>query len=350
MANIEILNPNDYIIHFGLDHLEVYWTFKYESEYFDMFDFDNSNYWELNEYKFTKNEVPKYKYKIIFTKGDYSLFAYYKWRPKDDKQPVWTRDYIVVYSTAFRLMEYEEIAYFLEYYFKLNHCRRFDICIDLKMDIDTILSDFNEYKTWREYKKSWFIETKYIWEVKDSLNKRQLIRVYNKKKDILVKRKTKLYEDYLNLDNVTRIELEVRQELAKNKYYQDLFDDNLLIWIFKNYLYKHTKIFDCIDWERITLYRKIIKPSKELSQTLFYKNYRKSVFVWHAKTIFEMWFCPVKILIWEQLIQPTTKKILFEEIVDSIEENERKLKSEIIGKICRRKNKKWLSSNEGNYG
>jgi len=56
-----------------------------------------------------KTEVYKYKYKIIFNKDDYSYFAYYKGLPKSEKQPVATRDYIVVYSTAFKLLEYEEI-------------------------------------------------------------------------------------------------------------------------------------------------------------------------------------------------------------------------------------------------
>lgn len=343
-------NPNDKMIHFWLDHLEVYWTFKFEEKYFDLLDFDNSNYWELDEYKFTKNEVTKFKYKIIFSKDDYSLFAYYKWKPKSEKQPVWTRDYIVVYSTAFKLMEYEEIAYFLEYYFDLKHCRRFDICIDLKIDIENVLNYFNDYDTWREYKKSWFIETRYMWEVKNSQNKRQIIRIYDKKKDILVKRKTLLYENYLNLNYVTRIELEIRQELAKNIYYQDLFDDLLLIWIFKNYLYKYTKIFDCIDWDKITLYRKKAKLNKELPQSLYYKNYRKSVFIWHAKTIYEMWFCPVKILIWKQLIQDSTKKILWEEIIDKLESIERRIKSDALYSIKeRKKKKKKLSSNQSNY-
>lgn len=345
MTKDKNFNIQNDIIHFWLDHLEVYGTFKKEAEYFDNLDFDNSNYWEFEEYNFTKNEAPKYKYKINFTKNNYTLFAYYKWIPRWWNQNIDTKDYITVYSTAFKLMEYEEIAYFIEAYFDLKHCRRFDICIDLKVDIMKVLKYFDEYKTWREYKKSWSIETKYYWEVREYLNKRHIIRVYNKMKDILDKKKTKLYEAYLNLDNVTRIELEIRQELAKNRYYQDLFDDSLLIWIFKNYLYKHTKIFDFIDWDRVTLYRKVIKPNKELSQTLYYKNFKKKVFIWHAKTIYNMWFCPVKILIWEQLIQPRTKKVLWEEIVDRLYDIEIKIKSDALKNFKKRK----LSSNQNNY-
>jgi hypothetical protein len=61
------------------------------------------------------------------------------------------------------------------------------------------------------------------------LNKRQLIRIYDKFKDIVVKKKLKLYEDYLIEKNITRIELEVRQELAKNINYQEVFNDSLLV-------------------------------------------------------------------------------------------------------------------------
>jgi hypothetical protein len=346
MTTNKIFDIQNEIIHFGLDHLEIYWTFKKESEYFDLLDFDNSNYCEFEDYTITKNEVPRYKYKIIFTSNDCTPFAYYKWRPKwEGSQNVDSKDYIVIYSTAFKLMEYEEICYFLEVNFDLLHCRRFDICIDLKTDINTILNYFGEYKTWREFKKSWETETRYIWEVRNYLNKRQIIRIYNKKKDLLIKRKTKLYEDYLDIDNVTRIELEVRQELARTKYYKNLFDNTLLIWIFKNYLYKHTKIFECIDWDKVKLpCRKKTILNDELLQDYYYKNYRKIILLWHARTIYKMWFCPVRILIWENLIQNNTKKFIWEEIINRLYNLEKSLKD----KSVLIKDKK-LSSNQNNY-
>jgi len=340
----KILNIENEIIHFWLDHLEVYWIFKGEV-LFDTLDFDNSNYSELDEYKITKNEVPRYKYKIIFTKDNYSLFAYYKWIPRSEKQPVWTKDYITIYSTAFKLMEYEEILWFLDFYLKLKHCRRFDICIDLKININELTKYFNDYKTWRDYKKSWNLETRYIWEVKNSKNKRQLIRIYNKIEDILVKKKLKLYEDYLIEKNITRVELEVRQELAKNVSYKEVFNNNLLVWIFKNYLIKHTKIFDKIKTDKITLFRPSIKLDPETFQSLFYKTKRKSIFIWHARTIFNMWFCPVRVLIWEWYIQPKTEKILWWDLISNILKKEIKLKRQAILNSYRRKDYQASISN-----
>jgi len=338
-------NIENDIFHFWLDHLEVYGIFKYESELFDKLDFDNSNYWELEDYTFTKNEVTRFKYKIIFTKDNYSLFAYYKWIPKSKKQPVWTKDYITIYSTAFKLMEYEEILYFLEFYFDLKHCRRFDICIDLKIDIEQLTKYFNDFDTWREYKKSWKLETRYIWEVKNSLNKRQLIRIYDKFKDIVVKKKLKLYEDYLIEKNITRIELEVRQELAKNINYQEVFNDSLLVWIFKNYLNKHTDIFDKIESDKITLYRPKIKLDPESFQSLYYKTQRKNIFIWHARTIFNMWFCPIRVLIWEWYIQPKTERMLWSDLIQLMLEKEIKLKEQARFNLYKRKDFENLTSN-----
>lgn len=314
------------IIHFGLDHLEIYWTFQFEKQLFDKLDFDNSNYWEIEDYSFTKNEVPKYKYKIIFTKDNYSLFAYYKWDISSNSI-IKSKDKIVIYSTAFKILSYNEIKYFLEWYFILKKCFRLDICIDINIDINRILWQFKELKTWKEYKKWWNIETRYIGDSNKYKNKRQLIRVYNKILDIKEKHKHKLYKNYLAEDSVTRIELEIRSELAKNISPLWVFDNTLLSWIFKNYLRKHTHLFQ-IKWvEDISLYRKPLnKITQEQYQSTIYRDNRNRIFIGHAKTIYEMWYCPVRILIWESLLLDDTKKFLDADIVERISEIEIELK------------------------
>jgi hypothetical protein len=55
------------------------------------------------------------------------------------------------------------------------------------------------------------------------MNKRYIVRVYDKLKDIIEKKKTKLYQNYLLEESVTRVELEIRPELAKNISYEKLF-------------------------------------------------------------------------------------------------------------------------------
>ena len=322
-------NIEKHILHFWLDHLEIYWTFKDESV-FEILDFDNSNYSELDEYIIEKHEVPRFKYKISFKKDSYTLFAYYKWISKSESQWVWTRDYITIYSTAFKLYEYEEIAYFIENYLNLDKCRRYDICMDLNLNITELLnSEFKVQKTGTEFKKSWKIETRYYWELKNTKNKRQLIRVYDKQKDILAKKKVWLYKDYLIHDNVTRIELEIRPELAKNRHYSDIFDDILLIWIFKNYLYKYTHIFEEIPVSKMSLYKAPeVKFDAEDYQWLYYKTQRKAMFLWHAKTIFNMWFCPVRVLILEWLIKEKTLLALWMDKIQDIYKKEKDLAEE----------------------
>jgi len=359
MKNLDI---ESLIYNFWLDHLEVYWTFKDEG-LFDKLDFDNSNYSELDEYKVTKNEIYKYKYKIIFTKWDYSLFAYYKWKPKWLWQPIGTKDYIVVYSTAFKILEYEEILWFMEWYLKLWRTRRFDICIDLKIEINELLNKyFTNYKTWREYRKSWKIETRYYWDMKNSRNKRQLIRVYNKNLDIIEKRKIALYQDYLLEDNITRLELEVRPELAKNKDYKIIFDDELLIRIFKNYIRKYTKIFEKIGWNKLSLFvskikykwkdknGKWIKIDPEDYQSLYYKIQKKNMLIAYAKIAYNLWFCPVRVLIWEWYVKDKTKLILGIDNIEKIHNKERELKTQAREKRYFRKNINEIIANYYKYG
>lgn len=63
--------------HLGIDHLEIFAHF-YDEDIFKGIDFDNSHYGTLGIFTFTKHEVPKYQYKISFSKDDYPMFAFYK--------------------------------------------------------------------------------------------------------------------------------------------------------------------------------------------------------------------------------------------------------------------------------
>lgn len=343
----KILNLENDIIHFWLDHLEVYGTFKYEKDLFNTLDFDNSNYGELEEFSFTKNEVPRYLYKIIFSKNNYSLFAYYKW---DENQNIKTKDYIVIYSTAFKILSYDEILYFLEWYFILKHCRRFDICIDVIWNINGILTNFNDLHTGREYKKSWEIETRYIWEVKNSLNKRTLIRIYDKHKDLIKKKKIWLYQDYFDYEDITRVELEVRQELGKNRSYKEIFDDSLLVWIFKNYIFKHTKIFESLSWEKSSLYKKKETFDPEKFQSLYYRTQKKNIFLGHAKTIYNLWFCPVRVLVAEWYIKELTKQALWVEKIEALIKKEKRIIDRVKENKSIIKNPYKILSNLYKYG
>ena len=267
---------------------------------------------------------------------------------------------VVAYSTAFRLLEYEEILWFLEWFLELLHCRRFDICMDVKTEINAFLETyFSEHTTWREYKKAWKIQTRYYGEVMNSRNKRQLIRVYDKILDIKEKQKYKLFADYFALWDVTRIELEVRQELAKEISYKDIFNDALLLSIFKNYLGRQTDIFGSLPVLSQTLYRdkkkyryingKRREIDSEEMQGIFYATGRKNTFIWHARAIYNLWFCPVRVLIGEGYIKPKTERILWSDLIQHLLRMESKLKQEFYLKKARKKDFQHLLDNSPEY-
>ncbi len=310
MENIE-----EYIYHFWLDHLEIYGTFKDEDFIYEKLTK------QINGYDIEKNfNIPKYEFKILFKKESETVFVYYKWLKE---QSIPTKDYVIIYSTWFRLILEEEIKFFL-FQFNLWRVRRFDIAVDLLIDINSVLSNFKELnQRWATFNgPGWEIETQYIWD-KQRRNKRQLIRIYDKIKDTQNRKKNALYKDYLLQEHVTRVELEIRSELAKNRYWEYLFDIQVLLWILKNYLWKHTSIFESLPGDKITLFQKKDKniDSKKYQSTI-YRDKRNKVFIWHAKSIFEMWYCPVRILLWEQLIQDSTKKFLDKDVVERIWEIE----------------------------
>jgi len=343
-------NIMDNIIHYWLDHLECYATFKFEKELFDSLDFDNSNTWELEDYTYIKTEVTKYIYKIIFMKDNYPVFAYYKW---DRTQNIPTKDYVIVYGTGFKILTTDEIHHFILWYFiEHSHLRRFDICLDTSFHIKDIMKRFKDVKQkWAEfYDEEWGIATKYIWDKKVMNNKRNLIRIYNKILDIIASKKIKLFRDYFQFDSVTRIELEIRSELAKNISYEDIFKEDIQKSIFKNYLSRHTSLFNTISKEKLTLYKKReIDFESEEYQSIYYKVYRRNLLVWHAKTVYNLGFCPVRVLIDEWYLQDKTKRILGEDLVEHLWLMESKLKSIVRENRYRRHKTKNLLVNSSGY-
>ena len=84
--------------------------------------------------------------------------------------------------------------------------------------------------------------------------------MYDKIKDSKAKNKHRLYSHYFIENSVTRVEIEFRSELAKNvENFNDIFDEIYQLALFKNYIQKHTDIFNDISEEQITLYRPIPK-------------------------------------------------------------------------------------------
>ncbi|MCT4616669.1 MAG: hypothetical protein N4A38_00490 [Candidatus Gracilibacteria bacterium] len=297
------INQNK-IVFFGLDELEIYAKFKHE-KMFDEMEVRDEIPLTFEEFELTKIEVPKYEYKILFKTGEYSFGAFYK---GDKTLPIPTKDYFVIYSTGFRLFNYSQISTLFNSYFILEKVKRIDITIDLETSIGNLLKDFKELKQsgGAIYGADGKIQTKYFGQVQKSQNKRSLIRVYDKLLDIKKKVKDKLYTDYLLLSSVTRVELEIRAELAKNIDIKDIFNTDTHIGLFKNYLSRHIEIFEELEGEKMSLYRpkeQIVDP--ELLQSAHYKNHCDKIFLGHARGVINRGACPVRLLINNVMIMLT---------------------------------------------
>ena len=167
--------------------------------------------------------------------------------------------------------------------------KRFDICIDLLVPIEKLSRFFHPLSqrgaTFRGEGGS--LETQYIGEKKKSRNKRHIIRIYDKKKDIIAKGKDSLYHDYLLHQDITRIELEVRRELAQTYTFEELVVPENLFGLLKNYLKRHTHIFDLLDVTELSLYRKPEIIPFRLIQANEEGRKRVTMYLGHARGLLE---------------------------------------------------------------
>lgn len=302
------------IIRFWLDEIEIYWSWR-DVSFFQGMDLDNSvsrGFWYWG-FIFTciKTEAwSHYLTKYLFLYDNKPVFAYYIWKT------VWvqtTRDKLLIYWSIFyfndknknTLFDYIFIKKLVEDCINIECLRRFDICCDIpkgfnwffkrqtQFKLNKFWVPYNSWKAWSMFfhKTTGELNWLYFHNVKDSENKSLLLRVYNKKTDIKDNNKISQLPEYLLLDDVLRIELEIRPELAKNTSWDDLFNEDYMTQIFYSYTSQSTKIFDNLDLTKIKLwshYKKINTsdlPLKEIltdrSISMFYTLARKMSSFWH---------------------------------------------------------------------
>jgi len=310
------------IFNFNVDEIEVYWTFSNYEKLLEWVNSSNSDFITFLDFTVKKSEnLRDYTYKIEFWKNNYPCFAFYVW--KQINSIIKTRDYFIVYWSAFRIIKLEEIIDFIDCYIELDHTdkkngadfntiKRFDLAVDITEDIWKILKNFKKLKQrWVQfYWNEWETDTYYIWEYQKRLNKRFLIRIYNKIKDIKHKRKQDLFWDYLLQDNITRIELEFRTELLKSVIFHDLLDREYIFNLFIKYLEKHTKLFSKLKTKDVPKLKSLNKKVslEELKYDVVLKDRYIKSFLWYAKNILLIWVCPVDILFQMCVMSNLTKK------------------------------------------
>lgn len=329
------------ILGFNVDYIELFWTLRNYDEILKGLDSDNSNYRNYKWFTIEKNsEIRNYQYKITFWKNDVPVFAWYLWTILN--LYVETKDYFVVYGSAFNLMSLAEIIDFIHenievdywsksYIIDLNKkiekkrdfsfiLKRVDLAIDVLKPIKEVVWNFRKLKSkWSKfYDDRGNIQTYYIWEKKNTLNKNTLIRIYDKIADIKQKEKQFLYPHYLKEKYVTRIEIEFRSEMLKFLKLEQLLDKSYMFSLFTTYIWKHTNIFDRIRGEEIRL-QKISKCVRleDLYWNQIVKDRYLNTFYWYAKKLKNLWGCPVH----ELLLKWMAQEITLRDITNSIEKN-----------------------------
>lgn len=303
----------DKFYHFWVDYIEIYWTLKKLNE----INYWVSEFWlEITNkktlfpwFEFRKEtKIINYTYKIVISYNWIDCFAYHIWK---ENGVIKTQDYLAVYWTAFAILPLPKIIDFIKTELDFTKLRRFDLALDILEDIRKIHKCFNKKKCkWSIFlNNNWETQTFYIWEKKKEFNRYKLLRVYNKKDDILRLWRQKLFPDYLKQKFITRLEIEIRVELAQNCHLEQLLDEKYIFNLFLTYISDYTDIFNNIEYEKIKLnriHKEVDFESLKYSELL--RDRYLGNFLWYSRNILTLWWCPVDILLRENVVDEWTKK------------------------------------------
>lgn len=309
----------DRIFWFWLDYLEVIWTSQSIEDI--NFGLVRDEYIDCDLFPWYKvklaTKVMNYEYKIVLQKNWFDCFAYHKWM---QQWSIDTRDFLSVYWTAFRVFDdTKEIMDFIMNNLQCTWIRRFDIALDIDENIEKVHKNFKA-NTWKWsifFDSRGKVQTFYIWEKQKKLNKRKLVRCYNKIDDIKRTNRQVLYPEYLLQDHMSRIEIEFRSELCSKIALLDLLDIEFLYDIFFSYIKNHTDIFSSIKFDReiLSSIRKRVSI-EDLKYDEILKARYVNIFMWYGKTILKVGWCPVDILLRRGTISDDTKKDIVLSIKD----------------------------------
>lgn len=169
-----------------------------------------------------------------------------------------------------------DVFYFLmeKFWFTFLRYKRIDFAMDLFMHMhyfyEKILMDkFKKEKTYTPFIKKWECETIYFWEKSLEKNNYQLVRIYNKIIDSIKKEKLFLFYDRKdekwNYRDVTRFEVEIREDLAKYYDFYDIANPNIFFAKINKTFFKYNKqFFKFIDFSDFHEYEKKIEEEKKI--------------------------------------------------------------------------------------
>lgn len=300
------------IYHFGLDMLEIFGSYR------DELEFTNVEYWKMNaskieEFTVTRFKIHNYLYKVEFKLQNTPIFAFYKWNRLDPKHfwTIKTNDYFCFYGSAFHILGEIWVLEIIDRFWirvRFDCIRRFDLCMDIPFHTTEVYETFWEIKPIKTlfYWTNNEVETFYIGAKKTTENKYALIRVYNKLKDIHRNGKEEIYSHYYQYGRMTRLEIEIRRELARNTTLEELFVPDNQMDIFLTHFSKYTKLFANFSYNKESLFRK--KETKNWDDMASLdKERRVKMFFSYAERIWIVFgVCPIQLLFEKNICLPST--------------------------------------------
>lgn len=236
------------VLRFGLDYLKYnflhnhpqqYKNKEFASQFIGLSENSNETEAKLLGYRFQGFYSRHRTDSIIhFHHNGHRVLLLKKWNGTDQvgSRMAYSFDF---YSSFFTFPELKPfIDKFRHKYGHSARVARIDIACDLNIAVKDFMdagfeTRFKKVHKYGESLETGESETVYFGK-KTGLNKRHLIRVYNKLLDTTKKKKFALYKDYFSYTNVTRVEVEVRSVTCKEMGItnEDIMDQEVLKSIF----------------------------------------------------------------------------------------------------------------------
>lgn len=169
-----------------------------------------------------------------------------------------------------------DFFYFIMDYFWFEFLRykRIDMALDIFINTNyfyknVLMKKYKDEKTHTPIIKKWECETIYFWERDIKKNNYQLIRIYNKIIDSVKKEKLFLYFDERKnekweIKDVTRFEVEIREDLAKKWDYYEINNINsIFAKLNKTFFHYNKQFFKFIDFSDFHNYFEDLEKSKK---------------------------------------------------------------------------------------
>lgn len=245
----------------------------------------NSNFFGLDFYWFDliMQELPvdswkwKKMYQLLY-KNTSICFIWIDWIKKGNITPA---DFIEI-TWQWLSIFWIDVFYFLMDYFSLDFLRykRIDFAMDLFINTHyfwekVLMKKYKKEKTYTPIIKQGILETIYFWERDIQKNNYQLIRIYDKIKDSVKKEKLYLYnedrknEDWVWYKDVTRFEVEIREDLAKKWDYYEINNINsIFAKLNKTFFHYNKQFFKFIDFSDFHNYFEDLEKSKKEKKSI----------------------------------------------------------------------------------